>query len=413
MRRILLLNLGLAIVLLSVFQPVTSWAWRYGKVVVVSGPVLSAATASADGPDFAQLAVTTNTGSGTLFWVISSNCSTPTAVQIIAGHDQGGGAPSPGNAGSQAVSISGVQSLNPSGLTGVTTYCAFFAQTATGNSNVAASASFGTGGTLSFTVQTTAAWDAAQGATFNAVVTNALAAISACLSPAVNVTAVAKFDYGATGGSNATTNADTFPDFYSSSLRAALIALPGKSSVQSAIYNSSMPASDPTGLGDTYYVTRAHYRGLGLSNTPGNPDWVTLYNNGVTWDTTVNGTCSGNPCLWTDIWHESSEGLGRQSGVQQTGQASLIEFTSYSGAGVRNVTTSGARFPSIDAGVTNLITPFQYSQSADLADWTSAGVDPFTAFNSGPQSPISVRDIKEMNKMGWGLKHSCRITAGL
>lgn len=115
-----------------------------------TAPTLSSPSASVTGATTATLSVSSNEGSspdganGTLYTVVSTNSSTPTAAQVIAGKD------STGAAGvftaSQAVSATGSQSVSATGLTAVTTYYAYFVQKdSVGNtSTVAATSSFTT-----------------------------------------------------------------------------------------------------------------------------------------------------------------------------------------------------------------------------------------------------------------------------
>ncbi len=75
---------------------------------------------------------TSNLASGTLYFVVTTNSSTPTAAQIIAGHDQGGGAAA--FAGSVSAA-SGVNTISATGLTASTAYYSFAAQSSTGGSS--------------------------------------------------------------------------------------------------------------------------------------------------------------------------------------------------------------------------------------------------------------------------------------
>jgi len=108
----------------------------------VTAPVLSNPTAVATGETTASLGVDTDEGNGTLSWVVTASSTSPSGAQVAAGQDHTGAAAA--DNGSQAVSGTGTQNANATGLTAATTYWAHFVQddTAANRSNVATSASF-------------------------------------------------------------------------------------------------------------------------------------------------------------------------------------------------------------------------------------------------------------------------------
>jgi hypothetical protein len=110
----------------------------------VTAPVLSNPTATATGETTADIGVDTDEGAGTLSWVVTTSASAPSGAQVAAGQDHTGAAADA--SGSQAVSGTGTQSANASGLTAGTTYWAHFVQddAAANRSDVASSASFET-----------------------------------------------------------------------------------------------------------------------------------------------------------------------------------------------------------------------------------------------------------------------------
>lgn len=398
-----LLSIAVVFILIT---PEQSWAWRYGKST--GSPVLSLATASTDGNDHAFIGVTTNTGSGTLFYSGSTSCGlSPTATQVKNGTVAGTVV-----SGSQGVSVSGIQSANPGSLSPVTAYCFYFVQNSTTDSNIISSASFTTNGTVSFSTTTTAAWDANVNKTaFNAIVAAIHTEFTNCFAPPTNITISQKYDYSNISPNVGQTIVNRSDNFYATNggpIRNALIALPGKNSIQTAIY-ANPPANDPTGLGDIYGITNAQSLAIGQPRFSGQPDWTTTIDSTTTWDTTTN--CSGGgACLRGVVTHEDSEGMGRKSGIDSFGGiAGLMEFSSYSAAATRNVTNTGTRYPSINAGTTNMISPFTYNQAggSDLGDWTASGNDDFTANISVGSATMSTLDIKEMSKEGWVLTHSC------
>lgn len=124
------------------------WQWRSGDQlwvrksdgtlidllasVDVTAPTLTGATATATSSTTASGAVTTNEANGTLYWLASAN-STETAATVKA-------------AQSQAVSVTGEQTVSASGLTASTTYYMHFVHrdAADNDSTVASTASFAT-----------------------------------------------------------------------------------------------------------------------------------------------------------------------------------------------------------------------------------------------------------------------------
>ncbi|WP_460993976.1 hypothetical protein, partial [Staphylococcus aureus] len=108
----------------------------------------------------------------------------------------------------------------------------------------------------------TAAWNAAQGGTLNAVATSVANALIDCLSPAINVTVNAKLDYlNCGGGCVGQTFPATFNSSYLTHIRGDLVALPNKNTIQQAIF-ANPPATDPTGLGDSYTIYCAQGRAI-------------------------------------------------------------------------------------------------------------------------------------------------------
>jgi hypothetical protein len=113
-----------------------------GKTADVTAPILTSAIGSSTGAATAQGQVTTDEGNGTLYWVVTQSVTTPTVAQIKAGQDDLGAAAD--DSGSQAVSGTGAQTVNSSGLSQGTTYYFHFVQTdaATNDSNAITSNAF-------------------------------------------------------------------------------------------------------------------------------------------------------------------------------------------------------------------------------------------------------------------------------
>ncbi len=391
---------------------------RHGKVGGGgSVATLSSAVAIADGTDHAQIQVQTDTASGTLFYAGSTSCGlSPTAAQVKNGTVTGTVVSS-----NQAISGTGKQNANPAGLSSVTAYCFYFVQNTTGgDSAVAATSSFSTPGTLTFNPTTTAAFNAAQGGAFGAVLTNVVNFINSCFTASTNFTyADYKYDYvGGTGGAAITFTVNANP-FYDTQLLPALQGLPG----QSTFYNqafSALPGTDPVGTNLTW-VACFHGKAIGVAAggmaVCGTTQTVTNVDNGITFDTTADGQTdpSGQISLWQVLWHETTEGMGRKSGILDgDGHANTVDMMSYSSAGVRNVTTTGNRYPSHDGGTTNDISANSLNQGgSDKGDESGAVTSAFLVSGPGTvAAPAILQDIKYMQLVGWGLTHSCRVTWG-
>lgn len=128
------------------------------NTIDATAPTLSSPTGTKTGSTTADLSVSTNEGNGTLYAVVvASGDTAPTAAQIIAGHNAADGAAV--YAANQAVVSTGVKTFSATGLSGSTSYKAYYAQQdAVGNrSAVSGSSAFTTD---SASVPTT--WDPAK-----------------------------------------------------------------------------------------------------------------------------------------------------------------------------------------------------------------------------------------------------------
>lgn len=85
-----------------------------------TAPVLSSPTDTASGATAMSGTVSTDEANGTLYWVVSTSASAPTALQVEAGQMHTGSAAAA--SGSQAVSATGQQDVTDNGLTASTTY---------------------------------------------------------------------------------------------------------------------------------------------------------------------------------------------------------------------------------------------------------------------------------------------------
>ena len=94
------------------------------RVIDVPAPVLTAPSISPMTASQAFLQVTTDRDTGTLYAVVSTNATPPTAAQVKAGQNAGGTAAN--YAGNLAISTAGVKSITATGLTTNTVYYGFF-----------------------------------------------------------------------------------------------------------------------------------------------------------------------------------------------------------------------------------------------------------------------------------------------
>lgn len=93
-------------------------------VTNVAAPTLSAPTDTATGSSTATLGVTTDVADGTLYAVVTTSATPPSAAQVKAGQNQAGAAAA--FAGSQAISSTGAKTINATGLSASTAYFSYF-----------------------------------------------------------------------------------------------------------------------------------------------------------------------------------------------------------------------------------------------------------------------------------------------
>lgn len=95
-----------------------------GSAVDITAPTLSSPTDVAASDTTASLGVTTNEANGTLYYVVTTSATPPSAAQVKAGQNNAGTAAV--YAGSQAITSTGVKTATATGLTAVTAYYTYF-----------------------------------------------------------------------------------------------------------------------------------------------------------------------------------------------------------------------------------------------------------------------------------------------
>ena len=133
--------------------PWSGWS-NVDEYEIVEAPTLSNAAATATGETTASLAVDTDTGSGTLYWVVTTSATPPSAAQVKAGNDHTDSAAV--DSGSQAVSGTGTQNVSggATGLTAETAYHAYFMHEANSEQSNVATDSFTTDASADLPVPT-------------------------------------------------------------------------------------------------------------------------------------------------------------------------------------------------------------------------------------------------------------------
>lgn len=125
---------------------ITAMRYSASAPADVTPPVLSSPTSAATGATTGSGTVTTDEGNGTLFAVVTTSATTPSATQVRAGQDHTGAAAAfaVGSGSGQAVSATGVQNVAATGLVdGTTYYWHFLHDDAAANaSNLVSSAGF-------------------------------------------------------------------------------------------------------------------------------------------------------------------------------------------------------------------------------------------------------------------------------
>jgi hypothetical protein len=174
---------------------------------------------------------------------------------------------------------------------------------------------------------------------------------------------------------------------------------------------ASLPASDPTGAGSTWYVPRAECKVLGLTGVTAND---TTTDGTVTFSSTksytfdpTNRAVAGKFDFIGVVQHEISEVMGRayllRYGIGGYSPCDMFRFTNNA---ARSFGTNDANvYFSVDNGATVQKTYYGTVTSGDLQDWASSTPqDAYDAFvSSGKQSVISSADILALDVLGYNM----------
>jgi hypothetical protein len=117
-----------------------------------TAPTLTSAVGTSTGSTTATVGATTNEGNGTLYAVVTTSSTGPSAAQVKAGQNHLGAAAT--WSGNQAVATTGAKTLNATGLTGGVTYWGHLMHedAATNQSSVVSSSSFASSTTFDVSV---------------------------------------------------------------------------------------------------------------------------------------------------------------------------------------------------------------------------------------------------------------------
>jgi autotransporter passenger strand-loop-strand repeat protein len=191
-----------------------------------------------------------------------------------------------------------------------------------------------------------------------------------------------------------------------------------------AVFANDLPATDPTG-GMTLDMANAQEKALGLpgaftasfNNPDGNIGFTTsLFSGGV-----------AEAGFLGVVEHEIAEVMGRSSwlgsGINPTGDYSVMDLFRYAGSGVRQLSATGnPSYFSLDNGKTDLYNWNNHkpknppADGGDLGDWLATSTYTPDAYNdkSDPtvSNPVTSRDTTLMDVIGWDRATSATYTVG-
>ena len=210
--------------------------------------------------------------------------------------------------------------------------------------------------------------------------------------------------YGEIGGQRVTDGGGESEAPYNSysytAARAALASAATSAAAEEAV--STLPASDPTGLG-TVYIPQAEADALGLAS--GVASGSAGFSSTADWNYSLSNLAVPNEIDFIGaVEHEFSEILGRVSGLDERSEHSIMDLFRYSAAGTRSLVAGKAAYFSIDGGTTDLGI-FNTVAGGDYGDWASSVTNnSFDAFvTSGTANIVSANDLTLLNALGYSL----------
>ncbi|MGC2411790.1 MAG: NF038122 family metalloprotease, partial [Stellaceae bacterium] len=206
-----------------------------------------------------------------------------------------------------------------------------------------------------------------------------------------------------------------------STLRSAISA-DATTAADNAAFANDLPATDPTG-GMTLDMARAQEKALGLATAStgsfNNPDGDIGFSKSL-----FSGGAPDAGFLGV-VEHEISEVMGRSSwlgsGINPTGDYSVMDLFRYAGSGVRQLSASGnPSYFSLDNGKTNLYNWNNPSNAlgdgGDLGDWLATSTYTPDAYNDNSETtvsnPVTSRDTTVMDVIGWDRASATNYTVG-
>jgi hypothetical protein len=185
--------------------------------------------------------------------------------------------------------------------------------------------------------------------------------------------------------------------------RTALIAHATSANAMQAV--STLPSSAPSGV-SFGVMTTAQEIALGLTTESGTGYAFIGFNTGVSWS--YSGTPTAGQIDFREAaLHEMMETMGRFANLSMSfgaGAMSIQDFYGYASNGTRNLTTTGARYFSINSGATN---QRSFQTSPDYGDWSGGGLyagapSPFDgSATSGQLIPLLPCDFIMIDVLGY------------
>ena len=193
------------------------------------------------------------------------------------------------------------------------------------------------------------------------------------------------------------------------------LAFGNYSQVRQALVNegvpgsSTLPATSP--LTGRLVLGSAEEKALGIIGASSALDgWVGIASEatlsqrlGASWSYSATATPGANQYYLVGVLeHEITEIMGRLSYLNVQGEYGVMDLYRYKFAGVRQTSTGGPAYFSIDGGTNNLDN-WNTLSGGDIGDWVAgAGPDAFLAFSQpGQINGLSTVDLTNMAALGW------------